>query len=81
MCGNNSSGLLGIGDPKALITTPTQVADLSDVIAITSGRYFPVVLKQDGTLWTWGFNNKGQLGDGTTAPKTAPVQVLMEPLF
>ena len=81
MCGNNSSGFLGIGEPKELISTPTVVTGLSDVIAITSGKYSPVVLKRDGTLWAWGFNNKGQLGDGTTTPGAAPVQVLMDPLF
>lgn len=81
MCGNNSSGLLGTGEPKALISTPAQVSDLYDVVAITSGRYFSVVLKRDGTIWTWGYNNKGQLGDGTTNHRDAPVPVLIDPLF
>ena len=33
------------------------------------------VLKSDGTLWAWGANNKGQLGDGTDVKKTSPVQI------
>ncbi|HZX47734.1 MAG TPA: hypothetical protein VFF47_00775 [Nitrospirota bacterium] len=82
MCGNNSTGLLGIGESMAsIMSAPEQVTDLSDVVAITSGRYFAVALKRDGTLWTWGYNDKGQLGDGTTYPRYAPVQVLMDPLF
>lgn len=32
-------------------------------------------VKNDGTVWTWGGNSYGQLGDGTTITKTTPVQV------
>jgi len=82
MCGNNSTGLLGLGEnTETVMSTPAQVSGLSGVVAVTSGRYFAAALKRDGTIWTWGFNNKGQLGDGTTTPKTEPVQVLMDPLF
>ena len=31
-------------------------------------------LKPDGTLWAWGWNYYGQLGDGTTASKDTPTQ-------
>ena len=34
-----------------------------------------VALKTDGTVWAWGYNGWGQLGDGTTTNKTTPVQV------
>jgi alpha-tubulin suppressor-like RCC1 family protein len=33
-------------------------------------------LKEDGTLWAFGRNNYGQLGDGTTTDRNASVQVL-----
>ena len=42
---------------------------------ISTGAYHTVALKQDGTLWAWGSNNKGQLGDGTTTNRNAPIQV------
>lgn len=32
-------------------------------------------IKEDGTLWTWGSNQYGQLGDGTTVDKSSPVQI------
>ena len=32
-------------------------------------------VKADGTLWAWGYNNYGQLGDGTTVNKTSPIQI------
>jgi alpha-tubulin suppressor-like RCC1 family protein len=33
------------------------------------------VLKNDGTVWAWGYNGSGQLGDGTTTARTLPVRV------
>jgi alpha-tubulin suppressor-like RCC1 family protein len=43
--------------------------------AISSGAYHTVVLKEHGTLWAWGDNSHGQLGDGTTVARSTPVQV------
>lgn len=43
------------------------------VIAV--GWYHTVALKSDGTVWAWGINVEGQLGDGTTINHTTPVQV------
>lgn len=56
-------------------TTPDQVAGINDVVAVAGGWQHIVVLKQDGTVWTWGVNWYGQLGDGTTIDKDTPVQV------
>lgn len=39
------------------------------------GRYFSAVIKTDGTLWMWGDNDFGQLGNGTTTPEDNPVQI------
>jgi hypothetical protein len=33
-------------------------------------------IKTDGTLWTWGWNSYGQIGDGTTVHRSSPVQTL-----
>ena len=42
---------------------------------IAAGRYYTMAIKSDGTLWGWGANNFGQIGDGTTVDRPTPVQV------
>ena len=42
---------------------------------IDSGLYHTLALASNGTLWAWGYNNAGQLGDGTTTNRTQPVQI------
>ncbi|MBL0013565.1 MAG: hypothetical protein IPP30_07320 [Flavobacterium sp.] len=42
---------------------------------IATGSYHILALKSDGTLWSWGLNDKGQLGDGTTVNKNVPTQI------
>ncbi len=42
---------------------------------VAAGRYHTVAVKSDGTVWAWGENARGQLGDGTTTNRSTPVQV------
>lgn len=42
---------------------------------LASGAYHTVAVAQDGTLWSWGYNNSGQLGDGSTTNRTAAVKI------
>ena len=55
--------------------TPVQVVNLTNVIAIAAGQSHSMALKSDGTVWTWGDNSWGMLGDGTFTQRTSPVQV------
>lgn len=41
---------------------------------ISVGTNHTLVIKPDGTLWAWGWNYKGQLGDGTNIEKDAYLQ-------
>jgi len=62
--GYNWYGQLGDGTSSPHRTTPVQVQGLTGVVAIAGGYYHTVALKQDGTVWTWGSDSYGQLGDG-----------------
>ena len=42
---------------------------------ITGGECFSLARKTDGTLWTWGPNSSGQLGDNTIINRSSPVQI------
>ncbi|WP_421381678.1 cell wall-binding repeat-containing protein [Bacillus salacetis] len=58
------------------VQIPTATgAPLQDVVQISAGMTHLIALKADGTVWTWGFNLKGQLGDGTFENRSTAVQV------
>ena len=43
--------------------------------SVAGGYYHTVAVRTDGTLWAWGHNDLGQLGDGTTTTRSTPAQV------
>jgi alpha-tubulin suppressor-like RCC1 family protein len=73
--GNNIDGQLGDNTNNSSLV-PVQVYALGGVTAIATGRYhYAMALKGDGTVWTWGLNTYGQLGNGTYSASNFPVQV------
>jgi len=58
----------------ALGATPVTAAFTATPMVVC-GAYFSAALKSDGTVWAWGKNSDGQLGDGTMVHRTTPVQV------
>ncbi|MBP9793099.1 MAG: T9SS type A sorting domain-containing protein [Flavobacterium sp.] len=42
---------------------------------ISSGAYHTIAIANNGTLWAWGYNNSGQVGNGTTVNQNIPVQI------
>lgn len=74
--GANWNGELGMPNYIDSSTVPVQVGGISDVIAVAAGGQFSAVLKNDGTVWTWGSNQYGELGDGTNIDSYIPVQVV-----
>lgn len=79
--GYNTHGELGrgfFGGNENGDIAPAPVPNLSNVVQIVSGgnaSYSFHVLKSDGTVWAWGDNSYGQLGDGTFTSSAVPVQV------
>jgi alpha-tubulin suppressor-like RCC1 family protein/serine/threonine protein kinase len=50
---------------------------LTDVASVAAGGA-SLAIRKDGTLWTWGWNTRGQVGDGMTTRRRRPVQVLTD---
>ncbi|WP_052395341.1 hypothetical protein [Kutzneria sp. 744] len=57
----------GATDPEVVPATAVQVSGLGDVAAIAGDDFNGYALKRDGTVWSWGSNVWGQLGDGLLA--------------
>jgi RHS repeat-associated protein len=82
--GQNAFGELGNGDQgQTPAPSPVQVVapgggPLTNVTRVTGGEFFGAALKADGTVWTWGYNQFGQLGNGTAdvATRSVPSQVV-----
>ena len=73
--GNNYDGNLGDGTTVDK-SSPIQIGLLSDWSHVASqAQSFFLAIKNDGTLWSWGQNNKGQLGHGDTVYRSSPTQV------
>ena len=74
--GWNESGQIGDGTTRTERPTPVDVTGLgSGVTAIAAGGYFSCALTTVGGVKCWGMNTRGQLGDGTTIGRSAPVDV------
>nr|WP_243753256.1 S-layer homology domain-containing protein [Paenarthrobacter sp. MSM-2-10-13] len=73
--GNNTKGQQGQGHTLGTGSTPLQVQGLTDVTKISGGGNSGYALKSDGTVWAWGYNGEGQLGNGTTVNSLVPVRV------
>src|ERR1035437_5111623 len=77
-CGINADGEIGNGTQSTTgcmcINTPVQVTGLTGIIAIAAGSDFSIALKNDGTVWGWGFNQDGEIGTGTLISSLVPVQ-------
>jgi alpha-tubulin suppressor-like RCC1 family protein len=74
--GSNNNGQLGNGNINDS-WSPVNVSGLSSTgaISVAAGYDHAVAMKTDGTVWAWGGNSNGQLGNGTTDGSVTPVQV------
>jgi alpha-tubulin suppressor-like RCC1 family protein len=57
-------------------SSPKQIGSLTTWLTISSGKYYsPLAIKTNGTLWAWGRNTYGQVGQGDTTNRSTPVQI------
>jgi alpha-tubulin suppressor-like RCC1 family protein len=74
--GYNGSGQLGLGGSEEFVGFPTQIGTSTDWTFVTASAWSNFALKQDGSLWAWGLNDRGQLGVGSFEERiTVPTQV------
>lgn len=73
--GNNFYGQLGNGRSGDFTNTPAAVPGLTHVTAIAAHTFHALAVRQDGTVWAWGGNDNGQLGNGTTTASLVPIPV------
>jgi alpha-tubulin suppressor-like RCC1 family protein len=70
-------GYIPISDTRfRKVYAPELVPALNDMVSVAAGGDFSLAWKADGTLWTWGYNGDGALGDGTFVGRQTP-----EPVF
>ncbi|MBI5187085.1 MAG: hypothetical protein HZA01_15365 [Nitrospinae bacterium] len=51
------------------------VSEAAAVKQVSAGSNYSLAVKTDGTVWAWGYNTRGQLGDGTGTTRYTPAQV------
>ena len=73
--GSNAYGQLGRPANYTPNPTPAQVPGLTGVVALSAAFQHVLALREDGTVWAWGANWQGQLGDGTQTHRFTPAPV------
>jgi alpha-tubulin suppressor-like RCC1 family protein len=71
--GSNTNGQLGNGGTSTAVLSPADVPDLANAVGISAGESHSCALQTNGSVACWGLNRYGQLGDGSTENKYAPV--------
>jgi alpha-tubulin suppressor-like RCC1 family protein len=71
--GSNGGGQLGINNTANRSIPVTTFTGGTNWKQVSAGEQHTVAIKTDGTLWTWGGNDSGQLGDNTVTNRSTPV--------
>ena len=74
-CGQNNYGQLGLGDDTDRNTFTQVTTNTDNIKEIYCGCYHTFILKNDGTLWSTGYNDSGRLGLGDTTSRTTFTEV------
>jgi Alpha-tubulin suppressor and related RCC1 domain-containing proteins len=75
--GARNQGNIGDGTSSGQALVPVQPTGLSSgVVSIVSGTAFNCAVMNDGSMKCWGYNNSGQIGDGTTTRVLTPTTII-----
>lgn len=74
--GSDTYGNLGNGPASGSLNGPTLVNSASKFIDIKLGAYFACAMSEVGSVYCWGYNRDGQLGNGTSSNADSPKEVL-----
>jgi hypothetical protein len=74
--GNNGFGRLGDGIIISRSSPVSVVGGFTDWISASAGGSHSVAVRANGSLWAWGYNAQGRLGDGTITSRSSPVSVV-----
>jgi alpha-tubulin suppressor-like RCC1 family protein len=74
--GNNNQGRLGNDSTISRSSPVSVVGGFTDWCQVAAGCVHSLGLRTNGTVWSWGCNATGQLGDGTSISRSSPVSVV-----
>ncbi len=81
--GENNDGEVGnnttVQAPAAVAVLKSDGSPLTGIAQVRGGNEHTCAIDGEGAVWCWGFNAQGQLGDGTTTPRSHAAQVRVAP--
>lgn len=77
--GNGGGGNAAARNGDTIQTVPIKALD--NVAAVSCGSYCTAAIRADGTIWTWGDNSSGQLGNNSFEPQPYPIQIEFMPSY
>jgi len=83
MWGSNYSAQLGNGTSGSIVSNtesigPVKVRGLTNIIKLSIGDSHVLALDSAGSVWAWGNNESGQIGDTTTIERPSPVKIIAQ---
>jgi alpha-tubulin suppressor-like RCC1 family protein len=73
--GSNKSRQLGISDTRGILPIPTQIPNTHSFVQVSAGGYFSLALDQNQSVWSFGYNDYGQLGLGDNTLRDIPTKI------
>lgn len=76
--GQNLNGQLGGAGGSGNQLNPVRLGSANDWAQISTGQSLTLAIRTDGSLYGWGSNSSGQIGDGTTTMRFNPIRIGLE---